>query len=118
MTFIARADGLPFAEQRRAAAHAGGAKADGGLEVGAHAHRELMKAVAGPELGGQREVPPWRLVRRRDAHQPLERQPELRAAARDERVGLAGGDARLLRLLASVDLDVEARTAPGALHLA
>ena len=50
----------------------------------------LRKAVAGGDLGGQREVRAGRLVLRRDAHQPLERQAELAAAAGDEGVGLGG----------------------------
>src|SRR6185437_9024640 len=89
---------LTFAEQRRSDAHAGGAEADGGLEVGAHAHRELRKAVARREPGGQREVRAGRLAGGRNAHQALQRQAELAAAAGDEGVGVAGRDTRFLRL--------------------
>ena len=50
-----------------------------------------------------------RLVRRRHAHQPLERQAEFGAAGGDEGVGVGRDDAGLLRLLAGVDLDIEPR---------
>src|SRR6185312_17020357 len=120
MTFVTWPGGrarLTLAEQRRADAHRRGAETDGGLEVGAHAHRELRQAIARGDLGGQREVRSRRLVRRRDAHQALDRQPELAAATADEGVGLVGPRAGFLRLLAGVDLDIEARTAAGALDL-
>src|SRR5258706_6425477 len=99
----------PRAEERRADAHSGGAKADGGLEIRAHAHGETGEAVARGDLRQQREVGPGRLVFRRNAHQPLDLEAKGAAAQGDEGVGGARRHARLLRLLAGVDLDVEAR---------
>src|SRR3984957_18610621 len=118
MTFVADPDALAFAEQRRADAHARGAEADGGLEVCAHSHRPAAKAVARRELGGLREARAGRPVGRPNAHHALERQAELVAAAGDEGVRFTGDDAGLLRLLAGVDLDVEARAAARPRRLA
>src|SRR5690348_4384648 len=114
MKFAAYAEGGTMtrsarAEQRRADAHRSGAKSDRGLEVGAHAHGELGEAVSRRDLGGEREVGAGRLFEGRDAHQALDGEPERAAAARDERVSFERDDAGLLRLLAGVDLDVEAR---------
>src|SRR5580704_4981234 len=91
---------LAGAEERGADAHRGRAEPDRGLEVGAHAHREAGKAVAGGDLGGEREVGAWRLVVRRNAHQAFERQAEFVPASADEGVGALWNHARLLRLLA------------------
>src|SRR5690606_37553041 len=71
------------AEEGRADPHAGGAEAHGGLVVGAHPHRQPLKAVARGDGGEQGEVGAGGLGLGRDAHQPLDLQA----------VGLAtGGD--------------------------
>ena len=108
---------LPRAEDRRADADAGGAEGDGGLEVVAHAHGELRQAVSRGDLGQEREVRARGLTDRRDAHQPLGLKTVGLAAGGDEGVGLGGGDAGLLRLLAGVDLDVGAQAKALFLHL-
>ena len=54
----------------------GGAELDGGGEVGAHAHRQLRKAIALGDLGAQREMRCRSFIDRRDAHQALNRQAE------------------------------------------
>ena len=56
-------------------------------------------------------------VRGRDAHQAFNLEPELAAAASDEGVSVARRGAGLLRLLAGVDLDIEAGAAAAALRL-
>ena len=53
-----------------------------------------------------------RLIERREAHQPLDREPVLGAAAADEIVGRLGQDAGLLRLGPGIDLDQQARPPP------
>src|SRR5580704_6184863 len=110
MTSIAPAGGVSLAraEQRRADPHRSRAEANGDLEIGAHAHRETRQAVAGGNLGGEGEVRPGRLVLWRDAHQALDGEAKLAAAAGDEGVGVGGRDPGLLRLFPGVDLDIEA----------
>ena len=68
-------------------------------------------------LGQQREMQRRLLVDRRDAHQPDHRQLVHVAAGGDEGVEIGRQDARLLRLLAGVDLDEAGRPLAGALHL-
>ena len=77
--------------------------------VRAHAHRQQLQPVARGDLGGQREMRRRRLVGRRNAHQPGDRQPVVVAAARQERVGVLRQHAGLLRLGAGVDLDEQQR---------
>jgi hypothetical protein len=52
----------------------------------------------------------------RDAHQPLDGEPERIAAMPQQRFGLAHGDAGLLRLVAGVHLDEQLQHAAGARH--
>src|SRR5450432_128901 len=93
---------LAMAEDRRADADMGGAELDRGREVGAHAHGQILQAVARGDFRGQREMRRGRIVDRWDAHQAGNRQTEIVAAARDERVRLRWRDTRLLRLFAGI----------------
>src|SRR5580692_980694 len=81
-----------------------GTELDRGREIGAHAHRQMLQAVARGDLRGQYEMWRRRLVHRRDAHQACDGEAITLAAACDEAIRLAGRDTRLLRLLAGVDL--------------
>ncbi len=69
------------------------------------------------DFGEQREVRRHDIVDRRNAHQPVDREPVHVAAARDERIHVAGKHARLLRLLARIDLHEQAEAPPLLLHL-
>src|SRR5271156_2394970 len=109
---------LALTEKRRADPDRGGAEADRGLEVGAHAHGKARQAVARSDRGGEGEVGAGRLVLWRDAHQALEDEAKLAAAAGDEGVGVGRRDPSLLRLLAGVDLDIEPGLAAEALDRA
>ena len=91
----------------------GRAELDRRLEIGAHAHREQRQAVAPGDGVEQREMRRGRVLGRRDAHQPLDDKAVALAAFPQERIGRGGHDAALLRLLAGVDLDEEARLPPG-----
>ena len=79
--------------------------------VRAHAHRQQLQAVARRDLGGQREMRRRRFVGRRNAHQPVDRQPISVAAPRQKRIGILRQHAGLLRLGAGVDLDEQQRPA-------
>src|SRR5579872_5067792 len=104
-----RASGPAFAEQRLPDAHGGGAEADRRLEVGAHPHRKAIEPVPRSDPGEEREVHRRLLVERRDTHEPLDAEAVFAAAGGDEAVGVGRRNPGLLRFLASVDLDVEAR---------
>ncbi len=69
----------------------------------------FFKPVARGDLRGQREMRRRRIVDRRNAHQAGNLQTVFLAAAGNEGVGLAWSDARLLRLLAGVELDEQLR---------
>ena len=99
----------PVPENRRADAHMGGAELNGGRKIGAHAHRQFLQAVARRDLRGQREMRRRRIVDRRNAHQPGNFQAIFVAAGRDEGVRLIRRHARLLRLLAGVELHEQFR---------
>src|SRR5919108_5745782 len=58
------------AENRAADPHMGGAELDRRLEVGAHAHAQLLKLELLGEFCQEREVDGRLLVDRRKAHQP------------------------------------------------
>src|ERR1700730_16671488 len=104
------ASGLPPLPKDRAAyPHMGGAEPDGGLVVGAHAHRQERETVAGGDLGGEREMRRGRLAERGDAHQPLDGEPVGLAAFAQEGSSRRGKDSRLLRLRAGIDLDEQPR---------
>ena len=96
-------------EDRRPHTDMGGAELDRDREIGAHAHRQVFQAVARGDLGGQREMRRRRLVDRRDAHQPGNDEAVCVAAARKERIRLAGRDAGLLRFFTGVELDEQLR---------
>ena len=98
-----------MSENRRADAHMGGAELDGDREVGAHAHRQALQPVTLGDLGGQREMRRRRVVDRRNAHQAGNRQAVFFAAAGYEGIRLGWGDARLLRLLAGIELNEQLR---------
>ncbi len=103
-----------FAEDRAADAHMRRAEFDRRLEIPAHAHAEQRQTVLARQLLQQREMRRGRLIRRRDAHQSLHRQPQFVAAQRNEAGGVFRRDAGLLRFLARVYLD-EQRRAPAGL---
>ena len=91
-------------------AHAWRRSAIARLEIGAHAHREQLQPVALGDLGEQREMRRRRLLGRRDAHQALDRQAVLaRGRRRGRRRPRPADHAGLLRLLAGIDLDEQAR---------
>jgi 2-keto-4-pentenoate hydratase len=100
---------LPRAKNRRAHAHMGRAERDRDRKIGAHAHRQILQPVARGNLRGQREMRRRGVVERRDAHQAGNFQTVFVAAAGNEAVGLARRDARLLRLLAGIELDEQLR---------
>ena len=108
---------VPRSEQRAADADMGGAEPHGRLVVGAHAHADLGEAVARGHLGQQGEMQRRLLVDRRDAHQPDDRQLVDVAAGGDEGVEIGRQDARLLRLLAGIDLDEAGGPLAGPFHL-
>jgi hypothetical protein len=86
-----------------------GAELDRDRKIGAHAHRQILQAIARSDLGCQREMRRRGIVDRRDAHQAGNDEAIFLAAACNEGVGLAGRDAGLLRLLAGVQLDEQFR---------
>src|SRR5690606_5303539 len=96
------------AENGAADTNAGGAEGNGRLVVAGHAHRQLRQARLAGKLLQQGEMRAGVLVDRRDAHQALDRETMRVPASGEERQRLARIDARLLRLRAGVDLDVEA----------
>ena len=63
------------AENRAADPHMRRAHGDGDGIIRAHSHRQQLQAVARGDLGGQREMRRRRLVGRRNAHQPVDREP-------------------------------------------
>src|SRR5579862_4171276 len=100
---------LTMPEDRRADANMGRAELDRDSEVGAHAHRQVLQAVARGDLRGQRKMRRRRVIDRRNAHQARNRQSILVAATGNEGIRLCWYDARLLRLLAGVELDEQLR---------
>src|SRR5471032_1445187 len=105
------------AEQGAADAHVRGAQLHGGLVVGAHAHADLLQAVACGHLGQQREMQGGFFVDRRDAHQPDDRQLVSVAAGGDEGIEVGRQHACLLWFFAGVDLDEAGGALAGLLHL-
>src|ERR1700758_2702518 len=96
-------------EDRAADADMGGAELYSGGEIGAHAHRQIRHAVARGDFCRQREMRRRRLVNGRDAHQAGNHEPIIVATALDERIRLLWRDARLLRLLAGIELHEQLR---------
>src|SRR6266536_5644332 len=107
----------PWAENRRADAHQGGALLHGGLEVGGHAHRQRPHArlELPAQLGQAPEDRAQVLGRGRRGgheHQAGQLEPLYRPAGRDELVETAGGDA--VGGLALVQLDLHQGVGHGA----
>src|SRR6185295_18934363 len=94
-----------LAKDFRADAHVRGAKVNGRLEVGAHAHAELSEVEFGSELGKKGKMNARRLVGRRNAHEAGDGELELFAAKAQQARGLTRQHARLLTFLAGIDLD-------------
>ena len=87
----------------------GRSEGDGLFEIVAHAHRQLVKAVAVGQLAQQGEVQRGGLIHRRNTHQAPYRQVE-RVAFLDEGVGVVRGDPGLLGFFARIHLNEEGRT--------
>src|SRR5277367_2254058 len=104
-------------KDRRTDAHIRRAELDRKRPVGTHAHRQLVDLVALGDDAEQGEMRRDRLVRRRNGHQSLDRQPVSTAAEQDEGVGVLRKDPRLLRLPAGVDFDEQAGAFADPLNL-
>src|SRR5437016_1688937 len=83
------------------------AKGDGRLEVGAHAHAEILQTQLSAELGKEGKMDRGLLIVRRDAHEAGDVELQLLAAQPQEAGGLLRQHAGLLRLLPGIDLDEE-----------
>ena len=95
----------------------GGALADGGGKVGAHAHGKARKSIACRDFGEQGEVRVGHVLGGGNAHEAGNFQPVDIAALGDEGVGLLRQHARLLRFGAGVDLHEQPRPALLPAHL-
>ena len=102
--------GRSRAEQGRTDPHMGGAEAHGGLVIAAHAHGQHAQTVAIGDPLQQGEMHGRLLVQRRNTHQALQVEVIVRPDSRDEVVRIRRGHPGLLRLLAGVDLDQDARS--------
>src|SRR5437764_1161611 len=96
-------------EYRRANPHMRGTETNGALEIGAHAHAESLEVVLARDLGEQREMRRGRLINRRNAHQPKNRQLLALAAEVDEMGRVERQYAGFLDLFARVHLDEQER---------
>ena len=92
-------------------AHMRRAERDRDREIRAHAHRQKLEPVARGDFRGERKMRRRRLVERRNAHQPVDRQPVIVRQLAQERVGILRQHAGLLRLGAGIDLDKQQRRA-------
>ena len=81
------------AENGGANAHIGGAESDGAGEIAAHTHAQLLDSKRLSKLGEQREMHCRLFLKRRNAHQPVDRKPKCLAAQRDEGLCLGGSNA-------------------------
>jgi len=101
--------GIAGPEQGRAQPHMGGAKADGSLEIAAHAHGQDRQLIPSGDFGQQSEMRTCGLLDRRNGHQTLDRQTVHLARPGDEDVGVARRKTRLLGFLTGIDLNQHAR---------
>jgi hypothetical protein len=89
----------------------GGADGDRRLVIRRHSHAQAGDAMTSRQLREQREIRCRLDVRRRNAHEAVDRHPRLPASF--EHVGdLSDGATALLRLVSDIYLDEAARAAP------
>src|SRR5215470_19673446 len=110
---MGRAAGLGTrAKDVRADAHVRGAKLDGRLEVGAHAHAEPSKAELACKFGKKRKMDAGGLLEGWDAHQSGDVELELFPTQPQQLAALGRQHACFLRLLAGIDLDEQLGAPP------
>ncbi len=93
-----------------------GAECNGIGEIGAHAHRQQLQAVALRDFRRQRKVRARRFIGRRNTHQPRDRQSVSRGASLDESIRVLRQHTGLLRFGAGIDLHEQSRCLAGFLN--
>jgi len=93
------------------------AQPDGRFEIAAHPHAEFLKPVPPRTFGQKREMHRRFLIRRRDTHQPGDRQMHFIAGLADKIIGIGGWNAGLLRFLTRIHLNEQLRAWRAAIAL-